>query len=295
MLLIAVTAMVQLLNAQFVLDCGSYDDFDARFRKSGKFHNAHLENIARKFEEPKDINDYESAINYIKNINDNYFKANQDDYLGSDVQSPGFVAEVSESCKYYVNSKEFKEQLVANEGAVSLMTVLNKVKEVNMLDNANYLLFSKNILLVRATLLGQNNAEEFEAQLRRLANDWLKVNQGKEDAEAAFFTGSIISIGLKSCQFWRENESLLDTELNRIPTQIGPEQKMVAGKRYFIPPVVALDAAGALVSAAAVSLNQYVNTGHIRPGIVATGAVIGAVTASTGLVGKVAKWITSLF
>ena len=56
-----------------------------------------------------------------------------------------------------------------------------------------------------------------------------------------------------------------------------------------------MDAAGALVSAGAVALNNYINNGSISWSAVGTGAVIGAVTGSTGIVGKVGKWIASLF
>ena len=65
--------------------------------------------------------------------------------------------------------------------------------------------------------------------------------------------------------------------------------------KNILPAVVALDAAGALFGAATSTIAQYGATGSVNVKSVLISTGIGAVVASIGVVGKVAKWIKALW
>jgi len=64
----------------------------------------------------------------------------------------------------------------------------------------------------------------------------------------------------------------------------------------YVASVVAMDIAGAIIGGAGAALNQYINNnGKVIIGAVTTGAIIGGVVGSTGVLGRLGKWIGRLF
>lgn len=100
-----------------------------------------------------------------------------------------------------------------------------------------------------------------------------KVNNhgyGKESTEGTL-VASILAISIHSLDFWENNPDMLFTE----------------GK---VATWVAMDAAGAIWGAGGAAL-KYAVSGNARLQDVAIGVALGAVGASTGIVGKIAKWL----
>ena len=285
-----VIALTFQVNAQVILKCGngSYDAFDSKFFNIGNLHNEHLSNSNTNFESPEKIKDYESGIKYVKEFNQNFLVKNQATYFGAQIESEEFVETISEKSKYFVYSPDFKSKLLSDDNEISLTRIESNLNKTDLLDANNKKIFSDLTALIKMNISSQIKSSDYENQLGEIANDWIKANENNKEAKGADLTGSIISIGLKSCEWWNKNGEILFD--NPSTKRGGPN-----AEENYVVPVVALDVAGALVSSCAVALNQYINTGHVTLGAVATGAVIGAVTGSTGLVGKVGKWLSSLF
>jgi hypothetical protein len=107
--------------------------------------------------------------------------------------------------------------------------------------------------------------------------DNLNFSKATDDGD---LTGLVLAISLRSAQWWAANPTAATLD--------GVVQERVA-------PWVATDAAGALLGATVSAWTQYAQSGDVSLGRVASGAVVAAVSASTGLVGKMAKGITRFF
>lgn len=84
------------------------------------------------------------------------------------------------------------------------------------------------------------------------------------------YSGYILSIAKASMEWWNDED---------IPTRAATE-------------VIGADVAGAIVGAASSAIIQYSTTGKVDAKAVGYSALGGAITGSTGIVGKVGKLIT---
>ena len=116
----------------------------------------------------------------------------------------------------------------------------------------------------------------------------------------------IITFSLISGNFCQQREimqnrainSFVETDENTSHTEVDTQQQFISEANYpcyALPAVVATDAAGAIVGAASSALAQTAVTGEVNLKVVGVSAVIGAVSYSTGVVGKVAGFIAKLF
>ncbi len=93
-----------------------------------------------------------------------------------------------------------------------------------------------------------------------------------EEFPKGAISGVVLNISKSSLEYW-------DT----------PETKSVVGT------IVVQDIVGAVIGGVSGGVGSAVVGGKLNWGSVAWGAGVGAITGSTGVVGKVSKWIVSLF
>ena len=98
--------------------------------------------------------------------------------------------------------------------------------------------------------------------------------------ESKYTVGIILAIAEESYDWWTKNPDAI----------FSPDGKY---KAILIPNIVAQDVAGAIVGAGvAAGYQAYQNDGDFDWEAVGWGAAAGAVVASTGLVGKIARWLS---
>lgn len=193
--------------------------------------------------------------------------------------------------RLYVDSKIFKEQLLNENVENSIDKINEDLSEISVVSEKNKIFFTQISELIKANLNGEIDNNSYEQSLVDKYNEF--SNTDIEDGNEII--GEILTISLMSCKWWRENPEAANEPGLEVPGN-GPSHKAFENNnKSFVVPVVAMDAAGALVSVGAVAINNYLNNGSVNWKAVGTGAVIGAVTGSTGIVGKVGKWISSFF
>jgi hypothetical protein len=272
------------------LSCGSYDDFDSRFNNIGSFHNAHLSHVFNSFS-PPDVSNYESGIEAVAIFLKDFTVKNQFSHTGI-VPDPVVINEASDFNRYFINTMNFRELLMAETGQVSLTNCTQLTHGLPMsAENKTIMNTISNI--IRESLNGRMQDAEVENNLVNLANDWLVKNEKK--TEGSEIAGCVLSIGLKSCEWWRQHPeakmALLRTRSSR--NNVGGQFENEPGIFFVAWPI--FDIAGALTGAIVNSATQLINNGHINASHVLVSAGTSAASASLGLVGKIAKWIKSIF
>ena len=193
-----------------------------------------------------------------------------------------------EQRKYYVNQTRFKEQLLDDTNPNSLTSKTTEVGRYPILSSNNQSMLSQISNKIKENISGQISNLAFERDLVNLYNVFAQYKNEK----GYQMIGEVFAISLKSCEWWRNNPEAFAFNNLKIK-EAGPSQ-FIEDNPYVLP-IVGLDAGGALVGSCSVALNNYINTGTISWSAVGTGAVIGAVTGSTGLAGRVGRWLNSLF
>lgn len=98
--------------------------------------------------------------------------------------------------------------------------------------------------------------------------------------ESKYTVGVVLAIAEESYDWWSKNPDAI----------ISTDGK---SKAILLPTIVAQDVAGAIVGAGVAAGYQiYQDDGHFDWGAVGWGAGAGAIIASTGVVGRIAKWFT---
>jgi hypothetical protein len=291
-----VTFFFQLFQSKSQLSCGTYDDFDAMFNNIGQLHNQHLSNVYNGFTIPTLSCEYESAIDQIKEFNKSYFLQYEVIFFGSS-QSSKVIDDNFQFSRYFTNKVDFISRLLSTSDSASLNSCVNWVNQMNEIDTNNKALFSDLATTIQDNLEGVISNTTYENLMISHAEEWLQINGSLNQPAGAKLTGYILTIALKSCQWWRDNPNAhFEDEVGHPgESEAGPNVDVYTVPNVVVPPVVALDAAGALVSSVVSSGVQLINNGSISWGQTGTAAVAGAVTGSTGVVGKIAKWIKSWF
>lgn len=286
-----------------------YDAFDSRFYYIGIFHNQSLSNLISVFRANQSINDYEIAVNYLRDVNKSFYNSSERTYFGSTLSSQ-FTDDEFEKSKYYTNRIDFENKLLLSNSPISLDSCIIKINSIPTIDNNNKQLFSDITNLIRSSLNREISDSEFEESLVNLSNNWLQINSSNNQTFGARLTGYVLTIGLKSCEWWRQNLNELDDGNDNTIALIeisnsypmmersGPNLNQdKVNTLYVLPAVVATDIAGAFIGTTLNTIQQWHDKGlgNINMDQVYRSAAIGAVTGSTGLAGRVGKWLRSIF
>lgn len=277
----------------------------SQFKELGEIHNAFLDNTNKKFKIESEEKSLSKAINSINDFNTDYAK-NVDYFKENNSQSTN----IFNASKYFVISKGFEQYLfkdkealskrmtekdlvayssyfdvsatsnrgqlkkTENEGAYN--NLLFEAKNNGVIDDFEYKELISLGELIKKNFSGIVGADELRNQLDMMEKRWSNMKY-TENSKAGRLTAQTIAIGRASLDFWEENEVFSRENVN------GRSQKVL------IAPIIANDIAGAVVGGA---------IGGIKSGSwkgAGEGALIGAVVASTGVIGRLGKWISKLW
>lgn len=98
------------------------------------------------------------------------------------------------------------------------------------------------------------------------------------DDGSGYVSGYAIAISIASMEWWEENPDAAMMDLK--------------GTSVLVPAWAVADVVGAIWGATSGAIGSYLMNGEVKWGAVGFGALSGAVAGSTGVVGKVAKWIS---
>jgi len=248
------------------------------FEKFGELHNEFLTNVKNNLQLDNEISSLEERINYIRDF--------QNEFLSS-CELPGsdkdLISYDLEKYKGLMNVEVTKRLVITNrdqikeEDTVSVFTLIEIAQEENILDTFELRILTQLSELARMGFESSITDFQFVRALQKMKTDWISMGY-LVDENCGYVSGYALAISIASMEWWEENPDagILETK----------------GTSILIPAWAVADAVGAIWGATSGAIGSYVMNGEVKWGSVGFGAVSGAVAGSTGVVGKVAKWIS---
>jgi hypothetical protein len=254
-------------------------EFDT-FKAIGQLHNNFMSNVENNFIPDESLTSLDEKIDYIAAFQVRYI--NNCTLLQSDREI--FVENMIKS-KDLANI-DILNKLVAKDikgcnldELQSVYSLIEETREYQLIDDFEYFSLLQMADMARLCLAGSVSQDELWIFLNNMKKKWIMMKY-PSDSNVGYLSGYVIAVALSSIDWW---------ELN-------PESGALMTKSInIIPAWVAADAVGALWGATSAAIGSYIVNGGVRWGSVGYGALSGAVAGSTGVVGKVAKWISRLF
>jgi len=270
---------------------------ETNFNDSGDFNNIKAKSSG--FTVGEIHNDYMDLANNnfvgdesITNLNDqySYYYSFLEDYTNS---YPKFT---NEEKNLFLNSVENNMNLIHYNNVVGIInntilvdnpiegkqTTLNKLiidlKNNNLISNSELIKINTLQYTISQAFEGNISYEDFNLFIKDLEND---VSENDY-----VLLEPISSIATYSNEWWTINEREI-----YLPEPVGSINPGDSQYQTYVAPVVATDVGGAIVGAALAAANQYINNGKVTVGGVAVGAVGGAIVASTGIAGRIGRWL----
>ncbi len=236
-------------------------DFDTL----GILHNAALSHAAANFDPDVPFGNEEEAVDIVAAFNR--------DFVTSQVkekQIHPLIDEHAEEHKWLVVSGRMYDTLFGQGSRRNLKELSRQLFDRQIIDAAEYDILNRLTTLIEMNYRSKADVDDLADSLRLLARVW--ESQGYTScSEKGRITGIVLAIGIHSVTWWQQQ--------SHIPA-------------FRVAPWVALDAAGAIVGAATGAIGSYAGSGSVNWTSVGVGAGLGAISASTGLVGRIAKWFT---
>jgi len=281
-----------LLSALIVINCSSDDNNPTPvamkvqdFNKAGEIHNLFLTNVKNEFKPLENISNIEEKIEYINDFNKKF--------VGSLDISP-------ENKKALINDLEKNKNLVVESNIVNkafgkksssksttssdinLIDMINDLKESEQINDTSYEILSNISIDIKNNYDGsltdsdlKLNVEKYIAQFNQAGYD---ISSGEGE-----MVGTILAISISSIEWWEENPDAL---LN-----LSKRSSSTLHNKALIAPWLAADVGGAIYGAAAGAVGSYLLNGEVSWKATGWASLAGAVGASTGAAGKIAKWI----
>lgn len=262
------------------------------FSQYGDVHNAMLAHVDKNIVINKQCKTKEDVLNYLMNTQSKY----AEELLLPD-SDKCLIQELLPVYKHLYDKENISFSLVTRSNVdenIDYYTTEDIINSINASFNRGEIdLFEKQSLielinLCEDNVLGKLTNDSFELKFTSLTNQWEEHYSNTDfssmiDAEGHFkndlekfpkgaISGVVLNISKSSLEYW-------DT----------PETKSVVGT------IVVQDIVGAVIGGVSGGVGSAVVGGKLNWGSVAWGAGVGAITGSTGVVGKVSKWIVSLF
>lgn len=275
------------------------------FKIYGELHNAMLKQITANFSEPTGTSkDKESALNYLLSMQQNDVSAlplssRQKELLSNELETYKSLY-VTKDLIEAVQSKESRSDIIIDYGelefpTVSVIMLIEEAYESGEIDEFEYNSFMLLVDYVEANAAGTLSNQEFEAKIRELVAQWeviyadvdfteisVAVKNATDDPIApdpepphGAIGGLVLSISTSSLEYWNDENNQLE-ESRAVPVFVGA------------------DIAGAVLGALHAGIISHASTGHINWEHVAWSSAAGAITGSSGIVGKIGKWLSGM-
>ena len=263
-LLLALIASYENVNCQEVMleksmRINSYEYF-------GKGHNLFLTNVDKNFESDFNITKLDDAIEFVNKFNTSFALT-----LG---------IKDKEELKIFINSLNDYKRFVRTDILFKELfedgLCFSRIKEALSIKVIDQFEFDKLNILVQATYdnyKGKVSNSEIEKMILSIQGE-LDRKCSKLGSEYGQILGITLSISRASIEWWNNKNGNGNAK---------------------IPAVVGADIAGAIIGAVSSGVGSCTTGGSVNWKSVAWGACAGAVMGSTGIVGKVGKWLSGLF
>lgn len=219
-----------------------------------------------------------------------FFQEKLESYNGIDESEKRFLNDAFDDNHFFLETSNL-QKIIKNEinienpiraSHTTLSVLIDDLHQANVISNQEL----DKLLDFQETLSklyrGEINSSDFK--------DYLYKSTNNIENESVILR-TIVDVGIHSNKWWNNNtpDIYLPNPIGEVPY---PSEQY---QTYALPAVVGTDIAGALVGGVMSAGIQYAVNGDVNWTIVGASAVGGAIVGSTGVVGKLGKWISNLF
>jgi len=249
----------------------------------GEIHNDFMTFFYNDFETNDSLTSKSDSFNHVID----FFKDKSKDYnklLISEIEllDSSFITNIELIDTRKLNSIMNNDDTILNPFTNTQITLSNLILELklkNIISNPEFEELNNLQTFLNETFEGRITYIEF--------NIYLEETSTRIHGKGYKLIEPLICIGNSSNEWWTTNTPDIDLPLP-FGDQTYPSDEYVT---YAIPIVVANDIAGAIITTSIGVGAQYIATGTVNWQVIGIAAVGGAIAGSTGLLGKLSKWI----
>ena len=248
------------------------------FEYLGETHNSFLSNVYYNLEVNEKLENTTSKIEHINEFNIEYvdktnLSSNEKNELKKSLVENKFLTKESYLVEKIKISRTSEEDLNIEES-------INLLHKSKLISNEAYDILIDFSAKLQDNYEGTLSNEDLKFSIKELTNNFNASNFSQNSD--GVLVGSVLAISISSIEWWEGNVNALDGLTAR--NQKSPKLTSIA-------PWLAADLVGALWGGATGAIASYVGTGEINWTATGVGALSGAVSGSTGAIGKIAKWL----
>ncbi len=238
----------------------------------GEIHNELLTYTFEEYPFPENFDSLDERLINLASFQSNYL-GNYNNELTDMAYAQSNMIDVREfyltenSMNMFLNGIEF------NKEQWSLEQINQYLYENGAISNFDKVVVDGILLSLRENLNGNLSTDNLYNELVNHKKNWID-SQSHFSNKGGEFSYIILDIGINSLEWWDKNPYTPGMQTNAVPVWI------------------ATDIVGAVGGAAFAAISQHVfNDGKINWTIVAAAGLTTAITASTGVWGKIGKWL----
>lgn len=248
------------------------------FEEMASLHNEFLTNVKNNLVLKNDLDSKEERIDFITAFQNDFLKTcaitdSEKQLVSNDMEQFKSLVDIENTMR----SVGVDQGRTKNEDTLSVFTLIETAEVENILDTFELRMLTKISELAKMGFEGTITDYQFMRALQKMKNDWIAMGYLVEE-NCGYVSGCAIAISIASMEWWE-----LNPEAGMLETK---------GSNVLIPAWAVADAVGAVWGATSGAIGSYILNGEVKWGSVGFGALSGAVAGSTGVVGKVAKWIS---
>lgn len=283
-----------LIAIFFIVACSKEDSTNIEtkqlkvsdFNKIGEIHNSFLTNVKDNFKIIETLKDEQEKIEAIYQFNKDFvtsldISAAEKNLLIADLdKTKSLVKEdvlISKSFGIALNNKSYSKN---QENEENLFDIIENLKTDGKINNGSYQILNSLSNDLKANYEGSLSDNQLKINVQSLINDFNNV--GYSENSEGDMVGTVLAISISSIEWWEQNPDALDNLAS----------KSNVSNKALIAPWLAADLVGGAVSGVIAASGQAVINGDVDWAVVGWSALGGAVSSSTGAVGKILKWLS---
>lgn len=249
------------------------------FAKSGEIHNAFLTNVKNNFEAVKDVKGEKEKIDIINDFNKKFASS-----LDLSSNEKELIIQGLEEHKEFVvtdnlTAMSFGTNSLKSNDDENIFELIEKLKTSNQITDEAYSILNRLTIDLKSNYDQSLSDTQLKLNIQKLITEFDNFGYNSESGEGQMIA-SILAISVASIEWWEEN-----------PDAFGNNLKSTKA----LPLWAAADIIGGVAGGGLSAAIQYGVNGDINWEIVGYSALGGAVSGSTGIVGKAAKFLSSWF
>jgi len=255
------------------------------FQKIGEIHNLFLTNVKNEFKPLENIKTLDEKINYVNDFNRKFVNS-----LNISVDEKQILSEGLENNKNLM----FEDNLIkkafgnkpskssSNSSDINLIDMVSDLKNNNQINETSYEILYNISKDIKDNYDGNLSDSTLKVNVENYVNSFNEAGYDINSGEGEM-VGVILAISISSIEWWEQNpEALLN---------LSKRSRSNMHNKALIAPWIAADVGGAIYGAAAGAIGSYVISGEVSWKAAGWGALAAGVGASTGIAGKIGKWL----